>query len=336
MKSHNNFRILCLSLVAGILLQSLSGRTTLTPAVPRGNKGDVTKVGVHFSSEIEVVGASFVIEFDPAILSPGGIQKGTALDDHEIFDEQDDDSGKITLTLLSMKNKAFASGELVTISFNLLADLDEDTDALRVPEENTLLVTKAGEQESYEAIQRINELFFRYAADLEAAKPSTGREVSFTAADDGSDAAYEWDFGDGTIIPGKEVAHKYEEPDSYLITLTASNFLGSKTTTQRLSVSAPYWALDAKDEGDGWKSFDWFGFYYETQTPWIYHETLGWLYREGETVDNTWLWSDFLDWAWTGDLVYPYLYREGHGWLYYLKGSKDPTRFYDYKEAAWK
>jgi len=322
-------------ILAVLFAGQVGARTTLTPSTPTGAKGEVVELSVHLQSDEMVVGAQFDLEFDPALMTAGEIAKGEAAGDHQVFDEQDD-AGKISLTILSMTNQAFGAGVLAKVSFTLLEDTPEGVEAVRLPPENALLVTRAGEQESYEAIQRINDLFFSYAATLEADKPSIGREVAFSAKDDGTDASYEWDFGDGATIRGKEVAHKYETPNSYLITVTASNFLGTKTTTRRISVSAPYWKLDAKDEGGGWKSFDWFGFYYETDTPWIYHETLGWLYREGETVDDTWLWSDYLDWAWTGDLVYPYLFREGHGWLYYLRGSANPARFYDYQEAAWK
>ena len=44
----------------------LSGRTTLTPSQPSGNKGDVVSIDLHFTTDTaEVVGAQFALEYDP-------------------------------------------------------------------------------------------------------------------------------------------------------------------------------------------------------------------------------------------------------------------------------
>ncbi len=46
---------------------------------------------------------------------------------------------------------------------------------------------------------------------------------------------------------------------------------------------------DAVDRGAGWKSFDWFGYFYETANSWFFHADLGWFYRAGEGTDSIWL-----------------------------------------------
>ena len=215
-------------------------------------------------------------------------------------------------------------------------DLSQETPAVTLLEEETILVTKAGEKESYEAIQKINELFLNYAADGVASKPSISRSLSFSAQDDGSDTSYEWDFGDGTVKSGKDATHVYKTPNSYLITITASNFLGSKSESRRVTVNAPYWALDADNIGNGWKSFDWFGAYFEqADSSWIFHQRLGWLYRHGETIDDTWFWSDMWNWGWTSDQTFPYLAKSTGDWLYYLPSSYNPTMIYDYGLSKW-
>ena len=317
------------------LLSVSQARTTLTASQPYGLRGEVVQVEVHYSSDSsEVVGAQFTLEYDPAQMTVGEVLEGNASADHELFDEQE--TGKISLTLLSMTNKAFSAGTLASISFTLDADLSQETPAVTLLPEETLLVTKAGEKESYEAIQKINDLFLKYAAEGVASKPSVSRSLSFSAEDDGSDTSYQWDFGDGTVKSGKEATHVYKTPDSYLITITASNFLGSKESTRRITVNAPYWALDADELGNGWKSFDWFGaFYQTTDSPWIFHQNLGWLYRHGETVDDTWLWSDLWNWGWTSDQTFPYLAKSTGDWLYFLPGSHNPARLYDYGVSQW-
>ena len=47
--------------------------------------------------------------------------------------------------------------------------------------------------------------------------------------------------------------------------------------------------LSATDRGSGWKSFDWFGYFYEASNSWVFHLDLGWFYRVGEDTGSTWL-----------------------------------------------
>ena len=136
MNAKQRSHIFAIPLLLGLLFHPLYGGTTLTPGAISGNQGDVAQVGVYFTTDnpadlnSTIVGAQFVLEYDPAVLEPGGIQQGSALDDHEVFDEQDDDSGQITITVLSMKNNALGSGDLVTVSFTLLAAVDENSSVL--------------------------------------------------------------------------------------------------------------------------------------------------------------------------------------------------------------
>lgn len=313
----------------------LSGRTTLTPSQPSGNKGDVVSIDLHFTTDTaEVVGAQFALEYDPAQMTPGEITKGNGVADHEVFDEQS--NGKIILTVLSMTNQSFQDGVLASVAFTLDADLSEDTIAASLSLNETMLVTKAGDSEAFVAIQKINDLFLKYAAEVDSTKPSTARNITFSSEDDGSDTTYTWDFGDGTVKTGKSASHSYKSPDSYLITITASNFLGSKKSTRRITIDAPYWDVDSKNLGNGWKSFDWFGNYYESNNQnWIYHESLGWLYRSGDTVDDTWFWSKHWNWGWTSDLAYPYFVKSNSDWMYYLQGTSNPIRIYDYGLSSW-
>ena len=118
--------------------------------------------------------------------------------------------------------------------------------------------------------------------------------------------------------------------------MTASNFLGTKTSVKRVSVSAPYWSIDSTDLGLGWKSFEWFGSFYPNEgNNWLFHEDLGWLYRKGETIDDTWFWSERWKWTWTSSQLYPYLSESDGNWMYYLKGTVNPVRFFDYGQSQW-
>ena len=325
------------SIILFLFSSLLGARTTLTPSQPIGNTGDESLVELYFSSQtVEVVGAQFTLQYDPAALEVGEILPGSSVQDHELFDEQDSTAGTISITLLSMTNKKFNDGKLASISFTLKQDLDGSTDAISLVEEDTLLVTVAGESQGYEAMAMINELYLSFSSSEDSNRPSTSRSVSFSAADDGSDATYTWDFGDGTVKEGKSASHTYEQAAQYLVTLTASNLLGSVETSQSINISAPYWDIDSEDLGNGWKSFDWFGRYFEMDgSNWIYHENLGWLYRSGSTTDNTWLWSDIWQWGWVSDSSYPYVTLSVEDWLYYFNGTSNPVRYYDYDLYKW-
>ena len=45
----------------------------------------------------------------------------------------------------------------------------------------------------------------------------------------------------------------------------------------------------ATDRGAGWKSFDWFEYFYDAASPWIFHADLEWVYRGGDDTDSIWL-----------------------------------------------
>jgi len=96
------------------------------------------------------------------------------------------------------------------------------------------------------------------------------------------------------------------------------------------------WDEDASDLGYGWKNFTWFGNFFPVQnSKWLFHQNLGWLYRVGDTVDNTWLWSEIWGWSWISHESYPYFAHSSGDWLYYFDGTSSPLRFYDYGLEKW-
>ncbi|MGB0368873.1 MAG: hypothetical protein ACPGD8_05680, partial [Flavobacteriales bacterium] len=42
---------------------------------------------------------------------------------------------------------------------------------------------------------------------------------------------------------------------------------------------------------NGWRSFSWFGEFFEVSQNWIYHEKMGWLYRFGNNLNSLWFYS---------------------------------------------
>ena len=99
--------------------------------------------------------------------------------------------------------------------------------------------------------------------------------------------------------------------------------------------SAGSWDL-ATDLGDGWRSLDWFGIYYEGTSGWIYHMELGWLFRQSSATDSIWFWREGLGWLWTTNSVFPSLYREdSSSWIYWLTGNNGSLLYYDHAQGSW-
>ena len=102
-----------------------------------------------------------------------------------------------------------------------------------------------------------------------------------------------------------------------------------------LSYSGPW--QDAVDSGNGWW-YDWFGWFNTNAAPWIYHQTLGWLYPYGTSADNIWFYdADMNSFCWTSQAVFPCVYRTGRNsaWLYYDVGSSSPPLFFNFSTGLW-
>jgi DNA-binding beta-propeller fold protein YncE len=74
-------------------------------------------------------------------------------------------------------------------------------------------------------------------ASFEAAPGSAGSETQFDASGaadpDGRIVRYDWDFGDGTVVPdgGPSPRHVYAQPGTYTVTLVVTDNEGASTTT---------------------------------------------------------------------------------------------------------
>ena len=95
------------------------------------------------------------------------------------------------------------------------------------------------------------------------------------------------------------------------------------------------WSGAAAETGN-WRASDWFGTLCLTDTPWLYHVDLGWLYASGTDSASVWLWSESLGWVWTGEDVFPYLYRDSDsGWYHWNGTVNGRSLFYRYSDLQW-
>jgi len=106
-----------------------------------------------------------------------------------------------------------------------------------------IVVDEAGQTDT--ASVKINVVGNRPPSASAKTSPSTARpdsSITFDASpttDNGDVASYEWTFDDGTTATGKAVAHAYQEPGDYTVTLTVTDAAGNAdTTTVTVSVES--------------------------------------------------------------------------------------------------
>ena len=69
-------------------------------------------------------------------------------------------------------------------------------------------------------------------------------------------------------------------------------------------IGSDLWA-SAQSVGANWLQSDWFGSFYLTDTPWLYHHGLGWMFTIGTSDSDLWIWNDDLGWVWTARATFP-------------------------------
>ena len=83
---------------------------------------------------------------------------------------------------------------------------------------------------------------------------------------------------------------------------------------------------------DGWKKSDWLGYFYDSGTEWIYHETFGWMFVHDPGNGSTWLYHLQFGWIWSRPEIYPWLYFENLSeWRYFLA----TYGFYNPSDSSW-
>ena len=95
-------------------------------------------------------------------------------------------------------------------------------------------------------------------------------------------------------------------------------------------------ALDVTHLGNNWFS-SWLGTVYQTESEWIYHLPLGWLYPQ--TMESSlWLWSEEHQWIWvekesfSENFIWLGSIEE---WVYLDLSSSISPRYYNYQSESW-
>jgi len=98
-----------------------------------------------------------------------------------------------------------------------------------------------------------------------------------------------------------------------------------------------YWA-DAKqlDGAPGWWESPWFGTFYKSDSGWLLHAELGWVYPSPGRDGSLWLWKESLGWVWTGEKLYPFLYSvQELEWMYFYGSWEQKRLLYRYGAGEW-
>ena len=98
--------------------------------------------------------------------------------------------------------------------------------------------------------------------------------------------------------------------------------VGEDTLDDISSASKADFATAGSDIGGGWRSLDWFGYYYATTAGWLYHLNHGWIYPVVTSFESVWFYSPTHDWLWTTQTAYPWTwFHTGQSWKYYISST---------------
>ncbi|MFP6887514.1 MAG: Ig domain-containing protein, partial [Opitutales bacterium] len=111
-----------------------------------------------------------------------------------------------------------------------------------------------------------------------------------------------------------------------------------------LQIPAVWWGT-AESLGTAQWHRNWFGQFSLSDTSWIFHEQLGWVFAEGDQTDSVWFWAEGWGWFWTSSEHWNADKGEGHlysfgsdegVWMYLRSnGSLENAMIYRYESPEW-
>ena len=132
------------------------------------------------------------------------------------------------------------------------------------------------------------------------------------------------------------------DQNSSTLTMTTDHFttFAAVSTPDISDIASGLAKVDSENSGD-WYSLDWFGYFYDATSGWVYHGKLGWLYVAEDSNGNFWFYESSIGWLWTGPTYYneadskSFFYSSTEAsWLHFeiIEGE---GRFYDYSDEQW-
>jgi hypothetical protein len=225
---HNLFLLSLLLLP--VVQPVLNAETTLTLGKTSGQQGENKTVSLYLTSSEGVVAAQFDLYYDPALVSIGKMEDGSALDDHVSY-VQEIASGIMRVSLLSNTNKRFNDGSLMNIQLGFNQSVGQGTAALTL--QNVLLIDDQIQSLQHSELRPVGK------PSIETVKATVvGNRVDFEAVVESSlGLGYHWDFGDGDTSSLASVSHAYSTPGQYDVTLAVSNLISTATAYALVQVN---------------------------------------------------------------------------------------------------
>ena len=85
-------------------------------------------------------------------------------------------------------------------------------------------------------------------------------------------------------------------------------------------------------EYPSWRYSEWLGYFYQSNSIWIFHPKLQWVYPYA-THNGFWLWVESIGWIWTSKDCYPFFCKESGDKLY-LYDTEGDGILYCYSSGA--
>ncbi|MDA0849303.1 MAG: S8 family serine peptidase [Verrucomicrobia bacterium] len=149
--------------------------------------------------------------------------------------------------------------------------------------------------------------------------------------------------GTGSYEEGSTASLSAESADGYVFSHWSGDASGSSnpvsvTINQDMSIVANFSATDNSNSWssssnieNNWKSFSWFGQFFEINSNWIYHLKLSWLYRHGDNLTSLWFYSSKHGWLFTSKNIFPYLFQHSKDSWIYLQDNQ----LYSWANQSW-
>ena len=187
-----------------------------------------------------------------------------------------------------------------------------------------------------------------YSNPLAAKKDTTG--PSFTEEETGIN--YSLDTSESLLVDksnwmkkvhrgGGYKSDPYDEGDTLRIAYRGVEFPTSNLRTiglrsARGEKNDPLWFDKNTLPFSQWYHLDWYGYFYESNFTWVFHEYFGWIYPTGNGSYDNWIYFHYKkQWLWTSKFAYPWHYDPVESrWLKDLSTTGDHGWFEVHSDSA--
>ncbi|MEM7671824.1 MAG: DUF1800 domain-containing protein [Verrucomicrobiota bacterium] len=120
------------------------------------------------------------------------------------------------------------------------------------------------------------------------------------------------------------------------IWIAVASLVSLPASHARAQTSDLYIITEAESLAEGVKYTEGFGVFNDTQFPWVYHYSMGWLYLTEGELDDFWIFSVSMNtWLWSSKERFPAAYDAANQKWYYLYFEGEIAWYYDFESDTW-